>query len=401
MQSEIAVRSIIKKETQKIRSRVLANPLLSLRKRCNIAQTYIWSKGMFQCGAWHSLSCALYKRIHGAIMYVYRALIGRDRAWVLNDDDVISELNVICPMSLLRARRLCLFPRIAFDPFLVTLSEKLCNINKSWASALWADLKWLTFFPDFEHMKSASFPEWCVYVCDNKALYRRRVMKTCSLKLANVVTQWATSPSIATLSEIHNCDLCAVTFRTKQALAVHKFKSHGAKSIERQYLPGTQCPICLNEFWTRERVINHVRYRSTVCRENLLVRPPELTQQRADDLDELEREIYRKMQSCGNRRHKAVEPCKLSVPFCRLLLILNVLRPTIRWDGGILIDSYRAFLRRPVCCCVLGSLIHPLQSHRRPSLYCQKQTNNIYIYIYIYICISVYTLSYPFVGYTA
>ena len=134
-------------------------------------------------------------------------------------------------------------------------------------------------------------------------------MKTCSLKLANVFTQWATSPSIATLSESHNCDLCAVTFRTKQALAVHKFKSHGAKSIERQYLPGTQCPICLNEFWTRERVINHVRYRSTVCRENLLVRPPELTQQQADDLDELERETYRKMQSCGNRRHKAVEPC--------------------------------------------------------------------------------------------
>ena len=235
--------------------------------------------------------------------------IGKDRAWVLNDDEVISELNVMCPMTMLRARRLCLVPRIACDEFLLVVLQATCNLAKSWASAVFKDLRWLAFFPDFSRCAEWSFRNWCEYARDNKKSFSKLVIKTCSLKFANVVTQWATTPAIAALSESHVCDLCAATFRTKQSLAVHKFRTHGAKSIERQYIHGTHCPICLVEFWTRERVINHVRYRSKVCRENLLVRPPELTQQQADELDVLEQDTFRKMQSCGNRRHKAVKPC--------------------------------------------------------------------------------------------
>ena len=86
-----------------MRSRILANTLIIFGSFENVMQ---WSKGLFQCGAWDSLPFAVYKRIHGAVMYVYRALIGKDRAWALNDDEVICELAVLCPMTFLRARRL-------------------------------------------------------------------------------------------------------------------------------------------------------------------------------------------------------------------------------------------------------------------------------------------------------
>ena len=56
-------------------------------------------------------------------------------------------------------------------------------------------------------------------------------------------------------------------------------------------------------------MFNHVRYRSNVCRENLLIRPPELSQTDADQLDILEQASFRRMQACGHRRHKAVLPC--------------------------------------------------------------------------------------------
>ena len=242
-------------------------------------------------------------------MYTYRAMLGKNKSWVLNDDEIISELDVMCPLTIIRARRLCLFPRICCDPFLLLLTQKLVGISKSWASALWSDLQWLTFFPCFQHCDAWTLVEWSNFVQGNRRSYQKSVMKTCSLKLANVVSQWAVSPAIAVLGETHICNFCEASFRTRQALAVHRFKVHGAKSIERQYLHGTQCPICLVEFWTRERVVNHVRYRSKVCRENLLVRPPELTPLQADHLDELEQESVRKMQSCGNRRHKADQPC--------------------------------------------------------------------------------------------
>ena len=215
----------------------------------------------------------------------------------------------MCPLTIIRARRLCLFTRVCCDTFLQLLTQKLVGISKSWASAVWSDLQWLTFFPGFEHCVDWTFVDWCGFVKDNRTSYQKLVMKSCSLRLANVVTQWAVSPAIAVLGETHTCSFCEAPFRTRQALAVHRFKVHGAKSIERQYLAGTRCPICMVEFWTRERVVNHVRYRSKVCRENLLVRPPELSPQQADHLDELEQESFRKMQSCGNRRHKAIEPC--------------------------------------------------------------------------------------------
>jgi hypothetical protein len=291
-----------------MRRRILANPLIPIERRCNFAQTYIWSKGLFQCGAWNSLPCTQYKRIHGAVMYVYRAILGKDKAWVLNDE-VISELSVICPMTMLRARRLCLFSRVCCDQFLLALTEKLVSVSKSWAAALWGDLKWLTFFPCFSQCSAWTFTEWSACVRENRISYQKSVMKTCSLSIANVITQWAKTPAIAVLGESHNCNHCGKSFRTRQSLAVHRFKTHGIKSIERQYLPLTQCPICLVEFWTRERVVNHVRYRSYVCRENLLIRPPELSPQQADHLDELEQATCRKMQSSGNRRHKATEPC--------------------------------------------------------------------------------------------
>ena len=89
-------------------------------------------------------------------------------------------------------------------------------------------------------------------------------MKTCSHKLANVVIHWATTPAIAALSESHACDLCTQTFRTKQSLALHKFKTHGVKSIERQYVHGTQCPICLAIALIAPMHVSAIKKKSTI-----------------------------------------------------------------------------------------------------------------------------------------
>ena len=87
------------------------------------------------------------------------------------------------------------------------------------------------------------------------------------------------------------------------------YKKHNIKSVERQYVSGTQCPICLVEWWSRERIINHLRYRSPTCRLNLLMYPPELTIQQAEELDREAVELYRSLAKSGRRRHAAVQPC--------------------------------------------------------------------------------------------
>ena len=66
--------------------------------------------------------------------------------------------------------------------------------------------------------------------------------------------------------------------------------------------------MCLKEFWTRERVLNHIKYRSKVCRLNLHLRGPCLSEQEADALDfacaSSNVDLYRQ----GRRRHHVSKP---------------------------------------------------------------------------------------------
>ena len=42
-----------------------------------------------------------------------------------------------------------IFPRVCNDSFLEQLIQKLGDVPNSWASAVWTDLQWLTFFLHF------------------------------------------------------------------------------------------------------------------------------------------------------------------------------------------------------------------------------------------------------------
>ena len=117
------------------------------------------------------------------------------------------------------------------------------------------------------------------------------------------------------------CNLCDKSFASKQKIALHQFKKHGIKAIERKHIVGSRCPICLVEFWSRERAINHVRYRSMVCRENILMYPPALSMEEADALDELDKASHRAHKAQGRRRHFADKPCiQAHGPFRELIL---------------------------------------------------------------------------------
>ena len=69
-------------------------------------------------------------------------------------------------------------------------------------------------------------------------------------------------------------------------------------------------------------LIMHVRYRSMVCLENLLIRPPKLSLEEANALDIEERANVRALRSKGLRWHAATEECiRLSGP--RLPIVIN------------------------------------------------------------------------------
>eukprot|EP00973_Karenia_brevis_P072771 10106831-Karenia_brevis.AAC.1 len=104
---------------------------------------------------------------------------------------------------------------------------------------------------------------------------------------------WAKTKALANLGRAFPCSSCGHIFQSSQSLALHRFKAHNSKRRMRLYIDSTSCPICLKQFWTRTRVINHLEEKSLKCKQQLLLIGPKLTPEQADAVDALERPTNR------------------------------------------------------------------------------------------------------------
>ena len=186
---------------------------------------------------------------------------------------------------------------------------KTAELEGSWSNACLKDLQWLTIFPSRLHVgKTYTMKEWIECVLDNPAKFKKNVMWICKSAFANVVTHWARSKTLKEGGATRLCHVCNRSFETKQSHSAHLYRCHGIKSMERRYVISEQCSCCLLHLWSRERCVNHIK-RSATCRENLLLRPPLLSDEQADELDLLERSSFTDLKSKGLRRHAATKPC--------------------------------------------------------------------------------------------
>ncbi len=83
----------------------------------------------------------------------------------------------------------------------------------------------------------------------------------------------------------------------------------------------TFCPICLVQFHTRVRCVNHVRFRSQICRINLALKGPIICEVEANKLDECDRELNRDLARNGKKSCHASSPAvRLPGPLEALLV---------------------------------------------------------------------------------
>ena len=122
-------------------------------------------------------------------------------------------------------------------------------------------------------------------------------------------------------SSICSCPECGKQYKSFQGLQLHRFKTHGVKNIYRRYVvESPHCTVCMKYFWTRERAVNHIRYRSKVCRNMLMLQQPFLSEEAANELDDAAKLKCNDLGKKGLRRHHAVEPCfRLSGPLIPII----------------------------------------------------------------------------------
>ena len=69
---------------------------------------------------------------------------------------------------------------------------------------------------------------------------------------------------------------------TRKGLMTHAYKMHGYRTPARQYVAGSQCPVCLKQFASRAAAIEHLGHRAPRCTARMCELTPLTDQQLAD-----------------------------------------------------------------------------------------------------------------------
>ena len=161
--------------------------------------------------------------------------------------------------------------------------------------------------------------QWTTHLGHAPKSFLKSVKAFYKTPIANVNTQWVVNANLRTFSDPITCTICEHISFSLQAHSVHMFRVHDVKSCMRTYVVGTHCLVCLRECHTRFLHLNHVRYRSSVCRPILLLRELTSTQDEANSLDGECKSSNRVLHASGKRRHHVETPS-----FYRLVTCLTV-----------------------------------------------------------------------------
>ena len=227
-----------------------------------------------------------------------------------SDADLISEYGLVSPMSIIRYSRLSLFARIAgkSPTCLVDLIKVVWGDCFGWIQALRSDFKWLSYsgllVSPAEDI-SSHFDSIAVdYRSFVRSVRRYSLTKFANFDVPSVVP--SVSPPIFFNSY---CLDCGITFSSYQRLALHLKIKHNARDPVDFLVNTVHCPVCMIYFHNRIRLLNHLKYRSSVCRLNLTLAGPFIDNSEADVLDENCRELRRELYAAGLRAHCATAPC--------------------------------------------------------------------------------------------
>lgn len=259
----------MKATIQRLRKPIFCNSRLDVTKRLFIFQVYVATKGSFQCSTWSCMSDSVYGKFHECIMYGYRLITGHYHGNpfgkdIISDDDLLCQYDVMYPHTMIRVSRMIFLSRLDLKApnQLMSLVKDLAADAVGWAKLLQEDLRWLTASTDSSACAGVDFGQWIEFVQASPKKFNKYVRTFSRSRLANVPLfgrKQVRPPEPGGYA----CTSCPMVFGTLQKLSLHCFKAHGIKNVWRTYVGyHLYCSICLRMFWTRERLINHVRDRS-------------------------------------------------------------------------------------------------------------------------------------------
>lgn len=213
-----------------MRRAFISNPTIELQKKLQVVQSVMLAKGLFNAGAWPVLYHSEYRKVHVAVMEIYRS-IGQDPYnpdWE-PDGSMMSRMELTSPRNLLRILRAgLLISLLRNKPFIVWVT--ICAVGdarRSWLRAVRDDLSWYDGKHEFfDGFGTISLRDAFAKVIKHSKQFKRYVLLICSQPANNIAEAWAKCKADVSLCLHHRCEMCAMNFQSTQELAVHNFWVH-------------------------------------------------------------------------------------------------------------------------------------------------------------------------------
>ena len=274
------------------RKLLLQNPGLPLTKRRELFESLVMSAFTYGMESWCFMDQKSKSMVHNGIMKLYKRFLKHPHDAPVTDEQVLASSGLPSPSEVLRRARLRYLGTLyACGP---AAEWGLLFSDKAWRELVRDDLSWLwrqLWNSSALEDPSLHFPAWEYLLRYHRGYWKRLVTRgmkhavqqrknhvwvgdfhqrvfhhlqeqgELGAKEAAYVTEFADSAFLG-------CMRCGVKCATRAGEGAHFFKVHGVINPTRYLFDTSQCPACLKEYHTIEKVQAHLR-RSAVCREQL------------------------------------------------------------------------------------------------------------------------------------
>ena len=178
--------------------------------------------------------------------------------------------------------------------------------------AVTQDLRVITTIgEEYQKYQGYHIAQWVQYIRDN----RRRFM----LDISNILSTTASTlahipisdtPNNSTLREPCICQECGKVEKSLQQLNLHRFRKHGWLHPAHTLVDNVFCRICLTNFHTRTRLLEHIMYKGKKHRCFLRLQKcgEVISYQRALELNAIEAQNNLILYRAGHKRSYAAKP---------------------------------------------------------------------------------------------
>ena len=182
-------------ETKRLKNRFLKSKVLSLRTKIILINSYILSKGTYNCGTWPPLLKPCISKFHSTVMAMYRIAAGNyyikdeDNSHLLSDADVIFHYQFISPINLIKMSNLSLFCRILIknSEYILSIIRQMSEVPSGWIKSVRDNVIYCSSHPDCYVFSGKSFEDILNIVAQDPRYWLKIFRKILRLPYYNLI----------------------------------------------------------------------------------------------------------------------------------------------------------------------------------------------------------------------